>query len=133
MELSELEPRLIRFARAKYADDAVEVSQVHKMPGHADFAYGFSVTSRGRMESWFLRIPPPNVQWQGTADVMRQVTVLRALDGTDVPHCISSGRAPSSNGSTARTSSCRGSRGTCCGSATASGVASCPRRRSRSG
>lgn len=87
MELAELEPRLIRFARAKYADDAVKVSQVHKMPGHAGFAYGFSVTSRGRTESWFLRIPPPNVQWRGTADVMRQVTVLRALDGTEVPHC----------------------------------------------
>jgi aminoglycoside phosphotransferase (APT) family kinase protein len=87
MELAELEPRLIRFARAKYAENAVKVSQVHKMPGHAGFAYGFSVTSGGRTESWFLRIPPPNVQWRGTADVMRQVTVLRALDGTEVPHC----------------------------------------------
>jgi aminoglycoside phosphotransferase (APT) family kinase protein len=87
MEVSELEPRLIRFARAKYADDEAKVSQVHKMPGHAGFAYGFSVTSRGRTESWFLRIPPPNVQWRGTADVMRQVTALRALEGSGVPHC----------------------------------------------
>jgi aminoglycoside phosphotransferase (APT) family kinase protein len=63
------------------------VSEVHKMPGHAGFAYGFSVESRGARESWFLRIPPPGVKWQGTADVLRQVCVLNALDGTDVPHC----------------------------------------------
>jgi aminoglycoside phosphotransferase (APT) family kinase protein len=87
MEIAELEPCLVRFARAKYADESAQVTQVHKMPGHAGFAYGFSVTSHGRTESWFLRIPPPNVRWEGTADVMRQVTALRALDGTDVPHC----------------------------------------------
>jgi aminoglycoside phosphotransferase (APT) family kinase protein len=32
-------------------------------------------------------MPPPNVKWRGTADVLRQVAVLQALDGTDVPHC----------------------------------------------
>lgn len=87
MELVELERRLIPFARAKYADDAARVSEVHKMPGHAGFAYGFTVASRGAREAWFLRIPPPGVQWQGTADVLRQVAVLNALDGTSVPHC----------------------------------------------
>ena len=39
------------------------------------------------MASWFIRLPPPNVNWRGTADVLRQVAVLNALDGTDVPHC----------------------------------------------
>jgi aminoglycoside phosphotransferase (APT) family kinase protein len=87
MELTELEKRLLPFARAKYADEAAQVSAVHKMPGHAGFAYGFTVTSRGQTESWFLRLPPPGVQWQGTADVLRQVEVLNALDGSDVPHC----------------------------------------------
>jgi aminoglycoside phosphotransferase (APT) family kinase protein len=87
VELAELEARLLPFARAKYDDPAAEVSGVHKMPGHAGFAYGFSVRSRGASESWFLRLPPPNVQWQGTADVLRQVAILGALDGTDVPHC----------------------------------------------
>ena len=87
MELGELEQRLIPFARAKYADPVAEVSAVHKMPGHAGFAYGFTVASRGRSESWFLRLPPPNVSWTGTADVLRQVEILRALDATDVPHC----------------------------------------------
>ena len=57
------------------------------MPGHAGFSYGFSVRSRGAVESWFLRLPPPNVQWKGTADVLRQVAALRALDGGPVPHC----------------------------------------------
>ena len=27
------------------------------------------------------------MNWVGTADVLRQVAVLNALDGTDVPHC----------------------------------------------
>jgi aminoglycoside phosphotransferase (APT) family kinase protein len=87
MELAELETRLLPFVRAKYGDPAAEVSAVHKMPGHAGFAYGFTAASRGRSESWFLRLPPPGVQWQGTADVLRQVEILNALDGSDVPHC----------------------------------------------
>src|SRR5258705_4512365 len=87
MELDELEARLGPFARAKYGDPDALVSEVHKMPGHAGFAYGFTAASRGARESWFLRIPPPNVQWRGTADVQRQVCALSALDGTDVPHC----------------------------------------------
>jgi aminoglycoside phosphotransferase (APT) family kinase protein len=87
MELDELETRLGPFVRAKYGDPAALVSEVHKMPGHAGFAYGFTAESRGARESWFLRIPPPNVQWRGTADVLRQVCALRALDGSDVPHC----------------------------------------------
>jgi aminoglycoside phosphotransferase (APT) family kinase protein len=87
MELAELEARLVPFVRAKYEDAGALVSEVHKMPGHAGFAYGFTATSRGRSESWFLRLPPPGVQWQGTADVLRQVEILNALDATDVPHC----------------------------------------------
>jgi aminoglycoside phosphotransferase (APT) family kinase protein len=87
MELGELEQRLLGFAKAKYADQQAAVSDVHKMPGHAGFSYGFTVRSGGREERWFLRMPPPNVKWRGTADVLRQVAVLQALDGTEVPHC----------------------------------------------
>ena len=87
MELDELEARLLPFAKAQYGDVDLQVYGVHKMPGHAGFSYGFSVRSRGEEESWFLRLPPPGAKWEGTADVMRQVAVLRALDGTDVPHC----------------------------------------------
>lgn len=87
MELDELERRLGPFVQDRYQDPEAVVYGVHNMPGHAGFAYGFSVRSGDRDESWFLRLPPPNVNWQGTADVLRQVTVLNALDGTDVPHC----------------------------------------------
>jgi aminoglycoside phosphotransferase (APT) family kinase protein len=87
VELAELEQRLVPFSRAMYDDPEAAVSAVHKMPGHAGFAYGFTVTSRGAEESWFLRLPPPNVRWKGTADVLRQVTALHALRGSDVPHC----------------------------------------------
>ncbi|MEE2778691.1 MAG: phosphotransferase family protein [Acidobacteriota bacterium] len=87
MELDELIPRLGAFAQAKYEDPAARVSDVHKMPGHAGFSYGFTVTSHDTRESWYLRLPPPNVRWVGTADVLRQVAALRALEGSSVPHC----------------------------------------------
>ena len=87
MDIGELENRLGPFCRDRYDDPDARVLEVVKMPGHAGFAYGFRVASRGTVESWFIRLPPPNVNWRGTADVLRQVAVLNALDGTDVPHC----------------------------------------------
>ncbi len=87
MELDELAQRLVPFCRDCYDDAGATVSGVHKMPGHAGFACGYTAESRGRCECWFLRLPPPGVQWRGTADVLRQVAVLQALDGTAVPHC----------------------------------------------
>lgn len=87
MRPEELADRLVPFCRAKYGRD-VRVFDVHTMPGHAGFSYGFSVASGGGdVESWFIRLPPPNVNWRGTADVLRQVAALNALDGTDVPFC----------------------------------------------
>ena len=62
MELPELEARLVPFAREVYGDSAAEVRAVHKMPGHAGFSYGFTVSSGGTEESWFLRLPPPKVK-----------------------------------------------------------------------
>ena len=87
MDLDELASRLGPFCAAKYESSDVEVFDVHHMPGHAGFAYGFSVRTSDEIESWFIRLPPPNDNWRGTADVLRQVEVLNALDGTDVPHC----------------------------------------------
>jgi aminoglycoside phosphotransferase (APT) family kinase protein len=86
MELSELEQRLTKFCAAKY-DGPSRVHDVVTMPGHAGFAYGFRVEAGARVDAWFIRLPPPNVNWVGTADVLRQVEVLRALEGTEVPHC----------------------------------------------
>lgn len=86
MELDELRERLPAFCRAHLGEDAA-VSEVWKMPGHAGFSYGFAVTAEDGTSRWFLRLPPPGVALRGTADVLRQVAVLNALDGTDVPHC----------------------------------------------
>ena len=86
MRLDELRERLGPFCEARYGSGA-RVFDVHTMPGHADFSYGFSVAAGDDVESWFIRLPPPNVNWRGTADVLRQVAVVNALDGTDVPHC----------------------------------------------
>ena len=93
MELEELAARLAPFASAKYGREDLAIEGVHAMPGHAGFSWGFDVVlgtqsvGGARRESWFIRLPPPNVNWRGTADVLRQVEVLNALDGTDVPHC----------------------------------------------
>jgi aminoglycoside phosphotransferase (APT) family kinase protein len=87
VDVAELSERLVPFARAKYDDPGVTVDEVVTMPGHAGFAYGFAVHHAGGTDRWFLRLPPPNVQWRGTADMLRQVTALEALEGTAVPHC----------------------------------------------
>lgn len=87
MELAELADRLVPFCHDRYGTGDLRVFDVVKMPGHAGFAYGFRVETGGRTDSWFIRLPPPNVQWKGTADVLRQVAVLNALERTDVPHC----------------------------------------------
>lgn len=87
MDLEELKTRLGDFCCAMYGNPAVAVTDVHEMAGHAGFSFGFTATSGGHTESWFLRLPPPKVQWRGTADVLRQAAVLKALDGTPVPHC----------------------------------------------
>ena len=87
MDLPELERRLGPFVKSKYNDEDATATDVYNMPGHAGFSYGFTANSAGTSESWYLRLPPPNVNWKGTADVLRQVTALHALKGTGVPHC----------------------------------------------
>ncbi len=87
MDVAELQQRLGPFCAHHFEDDSATVFDVATMPGHAGFSYGFSVESNGIESRWFIRLPPPNVNWRGTADVLRQAEVLRALDGTEVPHC----------------------------------------------
>lgn len=87
MTLEELQARLVAFCEAHFTADIKRVDNVRNMPGHAGFSYGFDVTTPTDTSRWFIRLPPPNVNWRGTADVLRQVEVLNALDGTTVPHC----------------------------------------------
>ena len=87
MTLEELEQRLLPFCNAHFEERVLAVDNVRNMPGHAGFSYGFDVTTTAGLSRWFIRVPPPNVNWRGTADVLRQVEVLNALDGTTVPHC----------------------------------------------
>ncbi|MCY4656034.1 MAG: phosphotransferase family protein [Gammaproteobacteria bacterium] len=87
MNLAELEERLSIFCKHHFNDDELELKNVRNMPGHAGFSYGFDVDSSNQESRWYIRLPPPNVNWRGTADVLRQVEVLNALDETNVPHC----------------------------------------------
>jgi aminoglycoside phosphotransferase (APT) family kinase protein len=88
LELDELERRLVPFCQDKYQRSDLQICDVHKMPGHAGFAYGFSVKNSFTHidDKWYLRLPPPDVKLQGTADVLRQVAALNALPA-EVPHC----------------------------------------------
>jgi aminoglycoside phosphotransferase (APT) family kinase protein len=86
----ELHEQLTAFIRAHSDDPDANVSDVRVMPGHAGFSYGFSATYRGpdgakRTESFVMRLPPPGVRYEGTADVLRQVRVLGVLQGSGVP------------------------------------------------
>ncbi len=86
MELEDLTQRLTPFARAKLDDPRASVENIAKGPGHAGFSYFFDVLSDGLRTSYFLRLPPPGVKHEGTADVMRQVAAIRAMGDTNVPH-----------------------------------------------
>ena len=86
MELEELEKRLLPFSRFHYEDESVEIINVFRMPGHAGFSYGFGVKKDNNIENWYIRLPPPGVKLQGTADVLRQVAVLNVLPDS-IPHC----------------------------------------------
>ncbi len=85
MDLAELAERLTRFCRERLGDPDAAVSGVETMPGHAGFSFGFTVTSRGEARGCVLRVPPPNVRRRGTADVLRQARIVRALRDTEVP------------------------------------------------
>lgn len=88
MDLAEIEEKLGPFVRAKLGGGGATVSGVEKTAGHAGFSYFFDVTTAaGALSRYFLRLPPPGVKWEGTADVLRQVAALQALDGSGVPHC----------------------------------------------
>ena len=86
MELDELRERLEPFAREHLQDPNATIGEVEKGPGHAGFSYFFEVFSDGLKTDYFLRLPPPGVKLEGTADVLRQVAAIKALKDTDVPH-----------------------------------------------
>lgn len=86
MELDELKQRLNLYCLAHYKTDSLHLHDVFKMPGHAGFAYGFSVQTTDAVEKWYIRFPPPDVKLEGTADVLRQVAALNAMPD-QVPHC----------------------------------------------
>jgi aminoglycoside phosphotransferase (APT) family kinase protein len=86
---AELQEQLTTFCRAQTGDPLAEVTDVATTPGHAGFSYYFRVrhgrNGAARDEQYVLRLPPPNVKLEGTADVLRQAKVLNALRDTAVP------------------------------------------------
>ena len=86
MELEELEERLPLFLRTMTEDPFAKLLHIERGTGHAGFSYLFEALVEDQRRGYFLRMPPPNAKWEGTADVLRQVCALNAIDGTDVPH-----------------------------------------------
>src|SRR5579862_1868933 len=84
-DLDRVREQLEHFVIAHLGPGA-ELRDVRPGGGHAGFTYLFDTSCGGQRASYFLRLPPPGVRWEGTADVLRQVTALRLLDGTRVPH-----------------------------------------------
>lgn len=87
---AEVHDQLTSFIRAHTADTAASIADLQVMLGHAGFSYGFTATYRDgtdgeRVEAFVLRLPPPSVRHEGTADVLRQVKVLGVLQGSRVP------------------------------------------------
>ena len=115
MELDELSRVSCRFASTTMTIRTCASSTCTRCPDTRVLRTASASRAR-KVESWFIRLPPPNVQWKGTADVLRQVEVLNALDGTTVPIAACVGPAPIRSGSVVHTSSCRSCRATCCGS-----------------
>lgn len=89
-EHDSLKAQIAAFCSAHYEEQVANIANLSKMPGHAGFAYGFDVIFDGSTgkppDEWFLRLPPPDVKLQGTADVLRQVAVLNILPD-HIPHC----------------------------------------------
>jgi aminoglycoside phosphotransferase (APT) family kinase protein len=84
--LDPIAEQLTAFFRHHLDDAAVEVEEVAPAGGHAGFSYRFKVRAAGEATPYFLRLPPSGVKLRGTADVLRQVCALRALDATATPH-----------------------------------------------
>ena len=84
MELEDLEKRLKLFCEDRY-QSALEIDELTVMPGHAGFAYGFRVSTESKQESWFIRFPPPNVNWVGTACLLYTSPSPRDLSTSRMP------------------------------------------------
>lgn len=82
---SELTAQLERLCRAETGDPSATVTALEPLPGHAGFSYRFDLVRGGRRDPLVLRLPPPGVRHEGSADVVRQARLLQALGPTAVP------------------------------------------------
>lgn len=86
MQPDDFQQRLTAFARAMTGDPEVRVEDIRPTSGHAGFSNFFDIVQGSLRTSYWIRLPPPGVKLEGTADVLRQVAAIKALEGTDVPH-----------------------------------------------
>jgi aminoglycoside phosphotransferase (APT) family kinase protein len=77
----ELADALRRACRAQTGDPGAAVRGLRPLGGHAGFTFGFELAHAGGVEALALRVAPPGVRLEGTADVLRQAHALRALAG----------------------------------------------------
>ncbi|HYM58441.1 MAG TPA: phosphotransferase family protein [Solirubrobacteraceae bacterium] len=81
----QLAAQLVRLCRDRTGDPLSRVSEVGALPGHAGFSFAFTLVSGGRCERLVLRLPPPGVKHEGTADVVRQARLMETLGAHGIP------------------------------------------------
>lgn len=84
-EIVILMEQLNGFLRARTGDPGARVLTMDTTPGHAGLSFFFTALVSGEMRDYVLRVPPANVKFEGTADIMRQARVIDAVRGTGVP------------------------------------------------
>ncbi len=84
-EIVVLMEQLARFLRAQPGHEQARVLSMETTPGHAGLSFFFTMLAGNESREYVLRVPPANVKFEGTADVLRQARVITALRETGVP------------------------------------------------
>jgi aminoglycoside phosphotransferase (APT) family kinase protein len=84
--LEDLRAGLEAQLRGLWSDASLRVSRVESIPeGHSGFTYFVDVEGGARAGAYVLRMPPPGAKIRGTADVLRQGRIMRALNQAGLP------------------------------------------------
>lgn len=75
---------LEQWARDEYGAGA-RVSDVHQMPGHSGYSFGFTLGYDGVTEELVIRLPPPGSKQRGSSDVLHQSSVMAVMGRCGVP------------------------------------------------
>ncbi|MEV5004002.1 phosphotransferase family protein [Nocardioides sp. LML1-1-1.1] len=76
--------QLLAWAHDVYGT-AADVLDVHPMPGHSGYSFGFTLCHDAADERLVIRMPPPGTKQRRNTDVLRQSRVMKAMAASGVP------------------------------------------------